>query len=326
MRFDFINKRKGFYSVAIASSIIAILAIMFLPLNLGIDMTGWIQVEYDYGSNIDMSAIKNISEETRKDVVIEWKDFINNLNIYKITWENRFIIEAWINKINWFDNQKIENLKTQFKDKLSAKLSKINPEIKLYKYINIGESFGDYIKKTAYITIVLTIIAISLYIAWTFRGSIEWFSSFPFAWVTIITLAHDVLAALGFYLITSFFLSEFKVDTYFITAMLTVLGYSVSDTIVIMDRIRTNLRQKLAKKLSLWEIVNNSINETLTRSIFTSFTVFITLVAMFLFGPTAIKWFILAMIYGTIFGTYSSIAIAAPMFYDFVKGNRDSNK
>jgi preprotein translocase SecF subunit len=101
--------------------------------------------------------------------------------------------------------------------------------------------------------------------------------------VTIVTLAHDVLAALGFYLITSFFFPEFKVDTFFITAMLTVLGYSVSDTIVIMDRIRSNLKQKLNKKMDFGTLINNSINETLARSLFTSFTIFITLLAMFFF-------------------------------------------
>ena len=99
----------------------------------------------------------------------------------------------------------------------------------------------------------------------------------------MITLAHDVLAALGFYLITSFFFPEFKVDTFFITAMLTVLGYSISDTIVIMDRIRTNLKNKLTNKIDFGNLVNNSINETLTRSLLTSFTVFITLLAMFFF-------------------------------------------
>jgi len=84
-------------------------------------------------------------------------------------------------------------------------------------------------------------------------------------------------------LITSFIFPEFKVDTFFITAMLTVLGYSVSDTIVIMDRIRTNIRNKLNKKLNFGEIVNSAITDTLRRSLFTSLTVFVTLVAMFLF-------------------------------------------
>lgn len=281
-------------------------------------MTGWVQAEYNYTDNLDIKTVTAIAEEVKKETVYNNKEIVNTLVAYKIAWENKFVVEAWLNKFEWLDGKTLDDLKTGFKNKLTAKLASINSsKIELTKYVNIWESFGDYIKKTAYVTTIITILAISLYIAFAFRGSIEWFSSYPFAYVTIITLAHDVLAALGFYLITSFFFPEFKVDTFFITAMLTVLGYSVSDTIVIMDRIRSNLKQKINKKLDFWELINNAINETLTRSLYTSFTVFITLVAMFFFGPVAIKWFILAMIFGTIFWTYSSIAIAAPMLYDF---------
>ncbi len=98
--------------------------------------------------------------------------------------------------------------------------------------------------------------------------------------------------------------------------MLTVLGYSINDTIVVMDRIRSNLRLPENKKKDFGVIINNSVNETMTRSLYTSFTVFIVLVAMFFFGPEAINGFILALIFGTIVGTYSSVAIAAPLLYD----------
>lgn len=320
MQINFINKRFGFYGVAVTTTLIAILSILFLPLNLGIDMTGWVQAEFEHTSNISKAQVEEIKtqvEEIKKTIKYDWKEFINNTLVYQVTWEKKFIVEAWFNKITSANEQKIDELKTQFKTSLQNKLNSIkNNEIKLSKYVNIWESFWEYIKKTAYITIIVTILAISLYISWAFRGSIEWFSSFPFAAVTMVSLFHDVLVALGFYLITSYFLPEFKVDTFFITAMLTVLGYSVSDTIVIMDRIRSNLSQKIAKKLDFWTLINNSINETLKRSIFTSLTVFMTLVAMFIFGPVSIKWFILAMMYGTIFWTYSSIAIAAPLLYD----------
>lgn len=184
------------------------------------------------------------------------------------------------------------------------------------RYINVGESFGDYIKKTAYITLALVIIAISLYISYTFRGSIEGFSSFSFASVTAVSLVHDVVVAFGLYIIASYFFPEFKIDTFFITAMLTVLGYSINDTIVVMDRIRSNLRLPENKKKDFGTIINNAVNDTMTRSLYTSFTVFISLVALFIFGPEAIKGFILALLFGTVVGTYSSVAIAAPLLYD----------
>ncbi|MDQ1344210.1 MAG: SecD/SecF fusion protein, partial [Patescibacteria group bacterium] len=104
--------------------------------------------------------------------------------------------------------------------------------------------------------------------------------------------------------------------------MLTVLGYSINDTIVVMDRIRSNLKIPANKKKDFGTLINDSLNDTLTRSIYTSFTVFITLVALFFFGPEAIKGFILALIFGTVVGTYSSVCIAAPLLYDISKGGK----
>lgn len=98
--------------------------------------------------------------------------------------------------------------------------------------------------------------------------------------------------------------------------MLTVLGYSINDTIVIMDRIRSNLLIPANKKLDFGVLVNNSINDTITRSIFTSLTVVIVLVALYFFGPQAIQGFTLALIFGSVVGTYSSVCIAAPLLYD----------
>jgi preprotein translocase SecF subunit len=184
------------------------------------------------------------------------------------------------------------------------------------RYTNIGETFGSYIKDQSYKTILLVIVAISLYIAWAFRGSIEGVPSWNFAIVTGISLFHDVLIAAGLYVATSSLFPELKIDTFFITAMLTVLGYSINDTIVVMDRIRSNLRLSENKKKTLSVIVNNSINETIKRSIYTSTTVFLTLIALFFFGPASIHGFTLALIYGTIVGTYSSIVIAAPLLTD----------
>ncbi len=116
------------------------------------------------------------------------------------------------------------------------------------QYRNVGASFGDYIKKSGYLTLILAIIAISLYIQYAFRGSIAGMASWPFAVVTTISLAHDVVIAFGLYVVASYFFPEFKIDTFFMTAMLTVLGYSINDTIVVMDRIRSNLQHPKSNK------------------------------------------------------------------------------
>lgn len=111
------------------------------------------------------------------------------------------------------------------------------------RYVNIGASFGSYIKQSGYLTLAIAIIAISIYIMYAFAGSIPGMASWPFAFVTGISMIHDVVIAFGLYVLTSFFFPEFKIDTFFITAMLTILGYSINDSIVIMDRIRTHLRE-----------------------------------------------------------------------------------
>lgn len=137
--------------------------------------------------------------------------------------------------------------------------------------------------------------------------------------MTAISLVHDVVITFGLYIIASWLFPEFKIDTFFVTAMLTVLGYSVNDTIVVMDRIRSDLQVNKKGVHHLDSVINTAINETLTRSIYTSLTIVFVLVAMFLFGPEAIRGFTLALIFGTLVGTYSSIAIAAPLMYDLTK-------
>lgn len=215
-------------------------------------------------------------------------------------------------------DKELDTLKTDFQNNLTSEL-KASANATLVRYQNIGESFGDYIKKTAYLTLVMIILVISLYIAWAFRGTVEGFTSFSFGAVTAVSLFHDVIIAFGLYVVASFFFPEYKIDTFFITAMLTVLGYSINDTIVIMDRIRSNLLIPANKKLDFGVLVNNSINDTITRSMFTSLTVVIVLVALYLFGPQAIHGFTLALIFGTLVGTYSSVCIAAPLLYDFTR-------
>lgn len=140
-------------------------------------------------------------------------------------------------------------------------------------------------------------------------------AAWPFALVTGVSLLHDVVVAFGLYVLTSVFFPEFKIDTFFITAMLTVLGYSINDTIVVMDRIRSNL-DATGKKVSFSSIIDRSIHDTMRRSIFTSLTVIIVLVAMFIFGPDSLRGFTLALIFGGIVGTYSSVCIASPLLVD----------
>lgn len=318
MRFNFIKSRFTYYAIAGVLTAISIAAPFVFPMNLGIDMTGGIQAEFDYPGTLDLPAVTKTAEAAKDAVTVSGKHVVNNVLVYRITGENKFVVEAGFSRLDGMNDQAFDAAKTKFRDEIATQLG-TSSKATLSRYINVGESFGDYIKKTAYLTLAMVILFISLYIAWAFRGSIEGFTSFSFGAVTAISLFHDVIIAFGFYIITSHFFPEFKVDTFFITALLTVLGYSINDTIVVMDRIRSNLRLPAAKKQGFGDLIDNSINDTLTRSIFTSFTVVIVLFALFFFGPQAIKGFTLALIFGTFVGAWSSVCIAAPLLYDITK-------
>lgn len=314
-----IKNRKVYYIISGVLFLFSLFSIFFIKLNLWIDMTGGTQTEYTYTNSIEIDDIRSEVEKLTAEFKKWSSEIINSTQVYKITWENKFAIIAWFNT-SWLSEKELEEYKIQFKSSLYENLKKIDTWLIESQYINIWKSFWDYIKNTAIITLILAIIGIAIYVSYAFSWIISWINSFSFSWVTIITLFHDVFIASGLYIFISLFFKEFQIDTFFITALLTILGYSINDTIVVFDRIRTNLEIWVKKKNpDLKEIVDNSINETLTRSIYTSLTLFIVLVAIFFWGPEAIKGFTLVMIFGTVVGTYSSIFIAAPLLYDINK-------
>lgn len=328
--FSFVKNRYYFYVIALGLLVISLLAPFLFKLNLGIDMTGGIQIEYTVSAG-DIDAIiattKDKLVDTAKSSLSDAeKKIVSDTVVYRVSGTNNFIVEAGIAenqapvKDGKTDLTVIESAKTAFVTTLSNELTKTaNSTITQSRYVNIGASFGAYIKSSGYMTLAIAILVISLYIQYAFRGSIAGMASWPFAVVTGVSLVHDVVIAFGLYVITSLFFPEFKIDTFFITAMLTVLGYSINDTIVVMDRIRSNLHEGGGKKLSFSSIIDKSIHDTMRRSLFTSLTVIIVLVAMFLFGPGSLKGFTLALIYGGIVGTYSSICIASPLLVDITK-------
>lgn len=324
--FSFTQNRFYFYALAFGLLILSLLSPLFLTLNLGIDITGGIQIEYTVNKwSVDdvLNDKEWIVSRAKASLDATAQKIITDTPVYKISGTNSFVVEAGIaeNAVADTDGKShliaVDNAKSSFVKALGAELAKESGmEITQTRYVNIWASFGSYIKESGYKTLALAIIAIALYIQYAFRGSIAGMASWPFAVVTGISLLHDVVIAFGLYVLTSMFFPEFKIDTFFITAMLTILGYSINDTIVVMDRIRSNLHEGAAKKEELSHLIDRSINDTMRRSLFTSLTVLIVLVAVFLFGPGSLKWFSLALIFGTLVGTYSSICIASPLLLD----------
>lgn len=178
------------------------------------------------------------------------------------------------------------------------------------RFDSIGPVIGNELKQRTLWAVFLSLLGIISYIAWAFR-KVSWpISSWKYGLIAIITLFHDLIIVLGiFSLLGKFFNVEVGVP--FVAALMTILGYSVNDTIVIFDRIRENLIK--AHKEDFEEVVDKSVNQSLVRSINTSITTMIVLGTIFFFGGETIKDFIMALMIGIFFGTYSSIFIASPL-------------
>lgn len=317
---DILKNRKIYLTISIALFLFSIVLLFVGKLNLGIDLTGWTQAEYEYTTALDIEKIKDEIID-KKDIFNTNKNIINDISIYKITGENKLTVVTWF--YPEADNVVLEENKTLFKSQVLDIIKSHDLQAIESKYTNIGKSFWDYIKNTAFITLALAIIAITFYVTYAFSWVVSGISVLSFAFITIITLFHDVVISTGLYIFASNFFPEFKIDTFFITALLTILWYSINDTIVVFDRIRSNLKKFGGKKWDEWkdlyEIINISITDTITRSIYTSLTLLFVLISIFFFGPEAIKWFILVMIFGTLVGTYSSIFIASPILFEVNK-------
>lgn len=181
-------------------------------------------------------------------------------------------------------------------------------------YTSIGPSVGRELKHKAIVSLIFVILAIVFFIAYAFRKVSKPVSSWKYGFTAIFTLGHDVIVTSGAFLLFSIFLRA-EADTLFIIALLTVLGVSVNDTIVVFDRIRENLEKNEKSRAGkpFETVVGESVSETMTRSINTSLTVVLVLLALYFFGPVTTKIFALTMTVGMLVGTFSSIFLASPL-------------
>jgi len=282
--FDFISHGKKFLIISGILLVISILALSIFGLKLGIDFKGGsiLQVAYP-------------EERPANSEIIEQ---LNPLNLGEIK-----IRSTGTNSVILRFIEISEEVHQQILDNLG--------DVQEEKYESVGPVIGREASRKARYAIVLSLIAIILYVTWAFRKLsrvLKKGESWRYGFGATIALAHDVLILLGFFAILGYFKGT-EINVSFVTAILTVLGYSVNDTIVIYDRIRENFL--LHRSKDMVGIINLSLNETITRSLNTSLTTIFVLLAIYLFGGEAIQSFILAMIIGVITGTWSSIAIAS---------------
>ncbi len=268
--------------------IASVAALVLIGLNLGIDFQGGSLLEVRFEKeNLETADLGLLLEEVG----------ISGVTIQK-TGEKSFFIRA-------------PHLSQETHGQILAKFQENFGETEEKRFENIGPVIGSELKKKAVIAILIAVVFIILYLAWAFRRTSEMISSWKMGIAAVIALIHDILIISGIFVILGKYLGV-SIDAYFVTALLTVLGFSVHDTIVVFDRIRENLYKSGADE-SFEEVVNRGVNETLIRSLNTSLTTLFVLLAAILFGGESIRYFVLALILGIIIGTYSSIFVASPV-------------
>ena len=270
------------------------------PMKVGIDYTGGTILQYGLEQKLENSDVTKTREALQK-VGIE-NPYIQILNVNNSQQENT---KSTINSII--------SIRTKFIDKdsndeevITGELNKNYTHPELISVSSVGPTMGKELFKNSLIALTLAILGIIAYLSFRFR--------FDYALAAILGLIHDVIFVCGVFSILGL-VYNVQIDGLFVTAILTVIGFSVHDTIVVFDRIRENIRY-YSKKMSFGEIVDASVNQTLTRSINTSLTTLITLFALYFFGGVTTRDFVLCMILGIIIGTYSSIFFCS-MLVDF---------
>ncbi len=280
-------------------------------------MTGGLQIEYNVSKPVDAEKLAEIREDILKNYIFDARSVVSDLLVYTVDTSS---IRMDVGLVEELDVKKSQKRTEDIRRALPIFFTKHDVTVNESSFVSVGQSFGKFVIDRAYLTLTMCLIAIALYLMYAFRQSIEGTSSFTFGAITLVTLFHDIIIAPGIFILFWLFFPELKVDTFFVTALLTTLGYSISDTIVILDRIRANYKdKKMSDKRSTKQIFEDSIQVSLRRSLYTSMTLVMVLLAMLFFGPSALLGFTTLMLLGAIVGTYSSICIAAPLLYDINK-------
>lgn len=280
---NIVSRSKIYFIISAILVLASLAALGFWGLRLGIDFTGGSLLEIEFTGERPTNQIIqekltdldlgqiNIQPTGEKGVILRLKDIDEETH------------QAILERLEWPMEKRFES---------------------------IGPVIGQELKTKAVYSITLALIAIILYIAWVFRKISKAVPSWRYGLVAMITLFHDILITCGLFALLGHLL-QIEIGLPFVAALLTILGYSVNNTIVVFDRTRENLLR--SARASFREIVNQSINQSITRCINTALTTLFILLAIFFLGGESIRYFVLALMTGLVIGTYSSIFIASPL-------------
>lgn len=276
--FDFMKRSKLWFGISGVVIAVGLIVMIINGLNFGIDFTGGTSIQANIGKAFNIADVRAIIGTYDKEAIVTYAGANNDIALVKT-------------KVTLTTAQQGEVIKG-FQDKFGIQQTNIQFE-------TIGPTIGRELTRQALLALLLANLGILIYVSFRF----EW----KFGVAAIAALVHDVLIMLVVYSI-----AQIAINASFIAAILTIVGYSINDTIVVFDRIREN--KKHAKKVEHDSLVNTSISETMARSINTSLTTLLTILALYILGVPAIKDFALPLVVGIISGTYSSIFIASPLW------------
>lgn len=296
-----IHHRKIYFIISGALCLISIVSLAIWGLNLGIDFTGGTLMEIKF---IETRPSNQEIRESLKDLDSTGSPQVDLGKIVVQPSGEQGVILRFKDVDEDTHQEILKKLKESFLGEESDEI--LSEE----RFESIGPVIGQELKRKAIWAIIIVLIAIILYIAWAFKKVSYLISSWKYGLIASIALLHDILIVLGLFSILGRFVSV-EVGTPFVAALLTILGYSVNDTIVVFDRIRENLYKYEVEDFE--GTINQSVNQTIRRSLNTSLTTLLVLLAVYFLGGATIRYFILALIAGVIVGTYSSIFIASPL-------------
>lgn len=275
---DILGKRKIWYTVSTTVIVIGLLFLLINGLNLGIDFNGGTLMEFSFSENVTAEEVRGVLERIgiAEDSKIQQSEAAGEYGV---------LIRA-----KTLESEDIVTVDNAIRDEFES--------AEMLRTEMVGPTIGRELRINALLALIAASIAIVAYISFRFE--------FRFAAVSIITLMHDVLITIGIFAILGR-----EINTPFVAAILTIVGYSINDTIVIFDRIRENM--KMMHKVPFIKQANTAVVDTLPRSINTSITTLITILAIYFFGGASIQTFMLALFIGMFAGTYSSIFVASPL-------------
>lgn len=290
--FNIIRHSKVWLGISGAIIVAAFVALAVCGLNFGIDFTGGSLLQVNAPAT-NVEALRDVVHNGGFDSVVQ-----------KGEGDTYFIRLAPITE-------------AQHQTLLTA-VQLVSPAATETRFDTVGPVIGDQLKSASLKATLLMLALITVYVAWAFRKVTRPVASWKYGVVTMISAFHDVIIPLGVFAVLGKVFG-YQIDLAFVAAMLTILGYSINDTIVVLDRTRENLLRHRHKETSFGDVVNTSVMETLARSMNTTFAALLPLLAVFIVGGATTRSFVLALIIGMLSGAYSSIFVASPLLVEWEK-------